>query len=491
MWLLFPALLVLLFFYDRRRLAAAWPGALLTLMLAAVVTMPLVLYLTANPETEVRLSELSVPLTATRQGDFGPLVENIASSSLLLAFEGDSYWRYNIPGRPFLSPIMAVLFFAGLVVGIYWVAAGSRSAGGRRLSSAGRLPRQVGFLFSVLWLLLGLSPALVSGPELSTTRAIGLQPVLYVFPAVALAAFLAWQRLPQRLSLSLVVLLFAGLYLQTARDYFVVWANEPEVRVQYETSLVETLDYVGRRNDGATAISTTTPNLYHSPAVATLTLADSANELRWFDGNHSLLVPQEETSSLIFSGFAALNSHLAGYLDVEPVAEVPMREDDLDRPLVVYETNGRQLAESWKARFDNALVAPDGARAPVQFGESVQYLGYEILTSDASPGGRLELATLWRVMRPLGGAVLFSHILGPDGLPLAQADRLDAPGDQWVAGDVFIQLHGIDLPASLASGDYPLAIGAYTSDGMVRLPVIIGDQVSGDHLLLPAINIDS
>ncbi|UCG23653.1 MAG: hypothetical protein JSW55_16150, partial [Chloroflexota bacterium] len=491
LWLLFPALLVLLFFYDRRQLEAAWRGALLTLASAAAVAIPLVLYLTANPGVEARLSELSVPLTAARQGDFGPLVENIAASSLLLTFEGDSYWRYNIPGRPFLSPIMAGLFFAGLIVGLYWIVAGSRLPGGGRLSAAGRLPRQVGFLFSVLWLLLGLSPALVSGPELSTTRAIGLQPVLYVFPAMTLTAFLAWRRLPQKLSLALVILLFAGLYLQTGRDYFFIWANEPEVRVQYETSLVETLDYVGRHDDSAMAISTTTPNRYHSPAVATLTLADADNELRWFDGNHSLLAPQEEKSSLVFSGFAPVNPHLAGYLDGGPVDQLPTRDSDLDRPLVVYETNGRELAEMWSVRFDDSLVAPAGVEAPVQLGESVQYLGYEILTPDAGPGGALQLATLWRVVRPLEGAVLFSHVLGPDGMPLAQADRLDAPGDQWVAGDVFIQLHEIYLPASLAPGDYPVAIGAYTDRDMVRLPVIIGGQVSGDHLLLPALNIDS
>jgi hypothetical protein len=491
MWLLFPALLALLFFYDRGRLAAAWPGALLSLMLATAVTIPLVLYLSANPEVEVRLTELSVSLTAARQGDFGPIAENIASSSLLLTFQGDSYWRYNISGRPFLSPIMAGLFFAGLAVGLYWVVAGSRPSSGRRAKTGVRLPRQVGFLFSVLWLLLGLSPALVSGPELSTTRAIGLQPVLYVFPAIALTAFLAWQRLPQMLSLALVAMLFAGLYLQTARDYFFVWANEPEVRVQYETSLIETLDYVGRHSESATAISTTTPNRYHSPAVAMLTLADSNNELRWFDGNHSLLAPQEETSSLVFSGFAPLNTRLSGYLDVEPVAELPMRESDLDRPLVIYETNGRELAESWKTRFDDTLAAPAGAEAPVQLGESVQYLGYEILTPDVDPGGRLLLATLWQVTRPLDGAILFSHIVGPEGMPLAQADRLDAPGDHWVVGDVFIQLHEIDLPASLAAGDYPLAIGAYTGNDMVRLPAIIDGQVTGDHILLPAITINS
>ena len=490
MWLLFPALLLLLLVYDRRRLAAAWPGTLLALLVAFAVAMPLVLYLTANPEVEARLDELSVPLTAARQGDLGPILQNTLSSSLLFTFQGDSQWRYNIPGRPFLSPLMAGLFIAGLAIGVYWIIKGRKGSNDGRLPSESRLPRQVGFLFSVLWLLLGLSPALISGPDLSTTRAIGLQPVLYVFPAITLTTFLTWRRLPQTLGKVLVILLFAVLFLQTARDYFVRWAGAPEVRVHYETSLVAALDYVITQRDGATAISTTTPNRYHSPAIATLTLASADNDLRWFDGNHSLLLPQDESSTLIFSGFAPLNPHLEGYLAATPVAELPMKEEDLDRPLTVFETNGRELAQAWLDRFDSALVAPAEIQAPVQLGESLEYLGHELLTPDAGPGDQFTLATLWRVMRPLNEAMLFTQILGPDGQPLAQSDRLDAPGDYWVSGDVFIQLHQFDLPGNLAFGDYPLAIGVYTTDDMQRLPVIIDGRMFADHLLLPPLSIN-
>jgi 4-amino-4-deoxy-L-arabinose transferase-like glycosyltransferase len=491
LWLLFPALLLLLLFYDRRRLAAAWTGTLLTLLVALALTIPLALYLNANPGVEERLDELSVPLTAARQGDLGPILENTLSSSLLLTFQGDSQWRYNIPGRPFLSPLMAGLFFASLAIGVYWIIKDRNGAHVGRPPSESRLPRQVGFLFSVLWLLLGLSPALISGPDLSTTRAIGLQPVLYVFPAITLAAFLAWQRLPGTVSKTLVVLLFVALGLQTARDYFLRWADAPEVRVHYEASLIEAIDYVTLQGDKTTAISTTTPNRYHSPAIATLALADADNNLRWFDGNHSLLLPQDESSTLIFSGFAPLNPYLENYLDATPVAEIPMKEEDLDRPLTVFETNGQDLAEAWVDRFDSALAAPIKVDTPVQIGQSLEFLGYELLTPDAGPGNQFALATLWRVKRPLDKAMLFTQVLGPDGLPLAQSDRLDVPGDFWVSGDVFIQLHQFALPGDLATGDYPLAIGVYTTDDMQRQPVFAGGRAFADHLLLPPLSIDS
>jgi len=271
---------------------------MLALLLALLVATPLLLYLNANPGVEERVAELSGPLTAAKQGDFGPILENAARSLLLPTFQGDSQWRYNIPGRPFLSPIMAVLFFAGLAVGVSWLLKPARASTRNIQNHEDRLPRQVGFLFALSWLALGLSPALVSGPELSTTRAIGLLPVLYVFPAIALGVILDWQRLPRRLTVVLVTLLFAGLYLQTVGDYFVRWADAPQVRVQYESSLVETLNYIEAQDGMETAISTTTPSQYHSPAVATVRLAKSDTGLRWFNGNHSLLMPNRKKADL-------------------------------------------------------------------------------------------------------------------------------------------------------------------------------------------------
>jgi hypothetical protein len=286
---------------------------------------------------------------------------------------------------------------------------------------------------------------------------------------------------------ALVILLFSGLYLQTARDYFVRWAGAPQVRVQYESSLVETLAYVKSRDEMETAISTTTPNQFHSPAVATLMLAETDTGLRWFNGNHSLLLPHSRVSRLVFSGFSPLNPLLAGYLNLSPADEIPTKEDDIDRPLEVFEADGLELAESWVDTFESALSMPAEVQAPLKLGESVEYLGYELISDGNAAGDEVFLATLWRVLEPLNQAVLFTHVLDSEGSVVAQDDRLDAPGDFWVAGDLFIQLHQITLPADLPAGEYQLAVGIYTSDSMQRLPVMVNDQAQGDYLLLPEV----
>ncbi|MCA9946547.1 MAG: glycosyltransferase family 39 protein, partial [Anaerolineales bacterium] len=73
LWLLFPALILLGGLLDRAWLRRVWPGALLLLLLAGVLAWPLFAYLRANPQAEIRLDELSAPLTAVLHGDFSLL----------------------------------------------------------------------------------------------------------------------------------------------------------------------------------------------------------------------------------------------------------------------------------------------------------------------------------------------------------------------------------------------------------------------------------
>ncbi len=96
----------------------------------------------------------------------------------------------------------------------------------------------------------------------------------------------------------------------------------------------------------------------------------------------------------------------------------------------------------------------------------------------------VRLATLWRVKRPvMADVILFTHLVGPPGPPLAQDDRLNVPADFWHPGDLFVQLHEFMVPAGLSPGEYPLAVGAYTPPN-TRWPVVVDGQPAGDILPL-------
>jgi hypothetical protein len=267
--------------------------------------------------------------------------------------------------------------------------------------------------------------------------------------------------------------LFGGTAVTTANAYFQVWANEPAVRVEYESTLITALQVIEERGLRNVALSSHAPDRLHSPAVAAMVLSpEGANALRWFNGQGSLLAANARQSVIIASGFAAIHPDLARYFPIPPAEVLPLRETDVDRPLTFYALDGVALAEAWQAQF---TPHPDG---PANFGDMALFLGYDLQTPQVKPGEVVTLATLWRVERPLLDAVLFTHLTDASGTPIAQTDRLDAPGATWHTGDHFIQLHQFVVGAETAVGQYPLHVGLYTCSEicpeqwpLIRLPI--------------------
>ena len=277
-----------------------------------------------------------------------------------------------------------------------------------------------------------------------------------------------------------VALLIVALAATTASDYLGRWANAPEVRVQYEATMVTALRYLDARG-GAAAVSTITPSPFHTPAVALLTLRNPTVRPRWFDGRESLLLPAEAQATLLIPGFTPVPAALQPYLAAATlVDELPMRPDDLDRPVRVYSLAEPAAVAAALAR----MKMTDDGRQTALFGEHATWLGYDLSAATARPGDTLTLVTAWRLERPLPGAALFAHLDGPAGR-LAQADSLGAPGESWLAGDTLLQLHVIPLPGDAAPGTYLLTAGVYTQPDGTPLPLAGG----GDQLTLTTITV--
>lgn len=456
LWLIFPATLLYLAWQKRppqpgsgqTLFSKMWQQTLLMLGVALLTAAPLLIYLLNNPAAESRIGQLSQPLTAAAAGDFSLLGQHIQEGLAIIAFSGDSYWRYNIAGQPLLSSLLALLFLGGLLLAGWWLVRGRRQSNNRAVAS----------FLAVSWLFLGLSPVLVTGARLSTTQAIGMQPALYLFPALALRQGMVWlnarNKHGARWAWAATLLILGGTAVLTANRYFSLWANQPEVRVEYETTLVTALTYLKENGGDQTAVSTITPHPVHSPAVAAMILPPGSQNLRWFDGRSSLLLPAGESSQIIFPSFASLNTALLPYFETAGSAiTIPLRPSDQDSPLLSYQVDGRQMRQQWAAQFTGSQ--------PVQFGENALFLGYDLHTPAVKPGDVASLATWWQAERPFADGVIFTQLLGVDGRPLAQADLLSAPSALWQAGDQFIQLHQFTLPVDMAAGQYPLIIGLY------------------------------
>ncbi len=469
LWVIFPALLLYWLVVERDFVRKMWWRVGIMLIVMFLVATPLLLYLQANPEAETRIRQLADPLYALQFCGWSALGRQALASLRLFFVEGDPAWRYNIAGRPFLSPLFGILFLLGMAQALWWIVAGKVTRENLLGSSA---------FLSLSWLVVGFAPVLITGPSLSMTQAIAVQPLIYLLPAIALAAGGAWITRrwsgSQHIYTAGIVLLYAALALATWREYFGTWANYPEVRVQYESTMVAAIDYVNANGRGEVAISTITPDRYHSPALAEMTLDNEDVTLRWFDGRGSLLLPREETGMMVIPGFAPLPSLLDEYVkSAELVRTLPMRESDLDRPLHFYQISRADMIDDWQERL---------TPVEAQFGAAVDLAGYDLIPEEAKPGAQLSLITHWQARQPLEDAVLFTHVLGDDGVPLAQMDQLDVPGNSWVQGDRFLQVHQISLPADIAPGDYQVVVGVYTLPDGRRLP-LAGD--AGGASLFP------
>ena len=299
------------------------------------------------------------------------------------------------------------------------------------------------FLVALGWLLIGLAPVLITGPYLSVTRAIGMMPVLLLFPAIAIDAIWRFGLTTERAqnygtaATLFVIIIYLMTGFQTAQSYFFDWNTHPEVRLQYETTLVTALNYADQNNLPNLTISSPTPDRYHSQPIALLTLTDHTQQPRWFNAQHSLLIPAAEQATLFFTGLAPLNPELERYWpeDTEPLTQLPMNETDIDKPITIYTVDG----SAWQETIWDHIQPTD---APIEFGAAVNLIGYSLHNDNVSNGDTLTLATLWQIQQPISAeTVLFTQLLTPDAPPLTQADQLDVPSNRWRQGDLFIQLH--------------------------------------------------
>lgn len=463
LWAIFPVLLLYLALFNRPLFGRLWLPTLAMLGTAGLVALPLFVYLATHQGAEVRIGQLALPLQQAAEGNFELLLNHIFNGFRILTIEGDHQWRYNLPGRALLPGWFGWLFYPGLLF-TGWQLGAKRHTG-----------QGAAAFLAFCWLLAGLSPTLVTGPELSTTQAIGMQPVLYLFPALTLD----WlgQRLPGRVAIPLLVALFGAVLTDSYTAYFKDWATRPEVRIQYEATLVETMRYLSQFGSGPVAISSDAPNQFHDPAVAQLTLGNPAVQLGWFDGRGGLLLPQAGSGWLVVPPSAAIHPALLAYLGDLPLqASLPMRPTDLDRPVQIYQVANLALFHTIYAQFQPDIHS---LSTVIHIGAVCNFLGYDLQTAQVPAGQVARLVTLWQAEQPIDDAVLFTHVQGADGRPIAQADRLDVPSHFWREGDVFLQLHEITIPAGTPPGDYPLAIGLYTRPGN-RLPVFVDGQPAGE-----------
>ncbi len=423
-----------------------WRGVALFWLAFALVALPLVWFLVANPGAEDRIAEVDAPLRALLAGDFGPVLENSWRILAMFGVAGDPLWRQNVADWPTFGWLMGALFYAGVGLSLWrW--------------------RDSRYAFMLLWLAASVLPSVATIDAPSSIRIVNLLPFLMLFPYVfihkGVELSTAWDKFSTRTAVLLMTGLVAvSLLFTTARmvnGLWRVWPASDEVQFVWQVALTEAaaaLDASSER--GPVAVGGWTPETMDPPTME-LTLRRDDLSLRYFDPQESVIVPGttgDAPSRIVYP--AAL-----------PLAE-----------LIQARLGGGMLTSDPAASFVSYAfaspfgVTPDRALA-ADFGGELQLLGYDLSPSCAeAEAASCQVLTHWRVVSaPDGPRRFFLHMVDEEGGMLAQDDRLGAPAAFWQAGDTIMQQFA--LPA--LSGT--LRLGVYDPDSSERLPVAAGEFV--------------
>jgi hypothetical protein len=475
----------LLFIYlacvDRprfRRHGAWFAGAL---VVAGLLAAPHLL----DPGAWGRTSTLSGPLQAAAEGDLTPLWDNILSGLGTFSVSGDSLVTYNLPGRPIFDPVISLFFYGGIALCIWrW--------------------RTPVYAFVLMWLAAGMMPTLVLGEYTSTLHSKIAETPIMVLPALCaveigrrvVARFgLRWARIFAAVCVTWLVVVAAF----TGYDYFVRWGESPETRAAYFHNLVAITDYLNDAEySGDVTLSSPFPDIPLDPFIADLRLHRDDLALRWCDARRSVVFPNTNCSLLIVPSNTPLEPYLGERLGLRLVERVNLRPDDVDPYFDVFEWRPSDaLARFPSYSTDTVTVGGELLRLPVNLGDAVEFIAYELATPAVAPGGTVTLVTAWRVLDPtaLGpppvseygyAAVLFAHVLDASDAVVGQEDRLDAPAWNWRSGDAFVQLHRFQVNADVSPGPYRLEVGVYTRANLIRLPIMAdGAEVDSCIVLQP------
>ena len=433
--------------FERAAFRRHWRDVIGAVLIAAVMSIPLLISLAEMPQMTGRVEELAVPLVEARKGNLEPILRHVSITLSMFHADGDGEWLYNIPNRPVFNPLGAALLWAGVLICLY--RALPFTAANRKAESA----------FLLLWLGAGLVPGFVSVPPASLGHTIIAQPAAYLIPAVALVSTAEWGtrrwcRSAQAVVAAVVLLFLASNAARDLGDYFVRWPERGMVRLLYRADIREAAGYLN--NHGSSddlAFGGSLAGSWDQQALQIDLQRPVAD--RWFDPRRALLFPPNG-GSLALITFPDLAPEL------EPVLE---RETDL---LVVQDGlslfSVRPAAGSGEAlaRFTNGLALMDVSPAPsgflAEWRVDAPPFGTETreLVSNPPPPG---VETRPRLL-------VFAHLIDDRESEVAADDGLWVDPHTLRTGDRWVQLHTFARPA----GEYELEIGLY-------------DPVTGERVL--------
>jgi 4-amino-4-deoxy-L-arabinose transferase-like glycosyltransferase len=113
-----------------------------------------------------------------------------------------------------------------------------------------------------------------------------------------------------------------------------------------------------------------------------------------------------------------------------------------------------------------------------EIGGAVQLTAVSFTPQQAQPGETITINVQWQVLAPpLADWTTLIHLAEVGQPPLATGDspplKDSYPTRAWASGEIFADQYQLQLPDDLENGRYPLWLGMYSSDTIVRQPLLV------------------
>lgn len=436
---------------ERTVLRAVGPRLGLLMLIAAIVYTPLGWFFWRNPEWF--LGRMRYVSAGVRSGP-SSLFTGLWRTVLGLIVHGETYPRHNLPGRPLLDPIQALLFLIGLGL-VLWQA--------RQRSHAKWL------LLIPIWLLITMLPSALADGAPSFTRALGAAP-----PAALLVAISGehlwrlehrrWGHLVPTALLILVWLLSTTL---AVVDLFIHYPTRSDVFDAYQADQWAALTEAQKASRTGLAYLSPAPGSAFQPTVEFV--LRTTPQIRAYDGRVCQVFPRQAEQDTTYTLFVLDDrASLARLQALFPTGQV-VREI-LHRPEPYPFAEILRIPAGAEAQIDATPVR-------VRFAEAVELIACRVEVISNT----LDLTLYWQPLAsPTVDYTVFVHLESGDRM-VGQLDSQPCAGTypttRWQPGEVVMEQRRLPLSAA---GAYDLYVGLYNLATMQRLPITAADVLFAD-----------
>jgi hypothetical protein len=283
-------------------------------------------------------------------------------------------------------------------------------------------------------------------------------------------------------------------------NFFVIWPANDEVRFYHQANVSEMARVLQNSPDTTPAVGCSpflneTERWLRSPRQTIHFILASDRSVRWHDCRDSVVFPAEGQWREFILYLMPVEQNLPVAITDWFSGTLPTQFNAFDDSRLYVLDRRERLAQTLsQVQIAEVSFAPEAGggttQLPIDFGHAIELLGYHVESPRVRAGRSIVLKTYWQATGSLPKFLtIFVHLLDQNGAIVSQIDRESVLADTLQPGDVFMQLHQIDLPPDLPAGTYRLTAGLYTSDTGQRLPLSKEDTAHGDRLFLQTVEV--